>query len=56
MLDDLSAEQFIDQAPRWLQPYVKIDVEGFARDLELGGEVSIVERSGGGVWLFETTW
>jgi hypothetical protein len=35
-----------------LQPYLKIDVSGFARDLDLGGDVIKVEKPEGGVWVW----
>jgi antirestriction protein len=38
--------------PDHLQPYVSIDTEALARDLELGGEMSFIERPDGGVWAF----
>lgn len=38
--------------PDHLQPYVSIDTEALARDLELGGEMSFIERPEGGVWAF----
>jgi antirestriction protein len=53
LLADLGYEQAIEAAvPEWLQPYVKIDTEAFARDLELSGDVLPVEHEGG-VWIFE---
>ena len=53
LLDDLGYLRAIDEAvPEMLQPYVRVDVEAFARDLELSGDVTVVEH-GVGVWLFE---
>lgn len=51
-LDDLEAQEAIHKADSWLQPYLKIDVSGFARDLDLGGDVIVVEKPEGGVWVF----
>jgi antirestriction protein len=51
-LDDLGAQEAIDKADSWLQPYLKVDVSGFARDLDLGGDVIVVERPEGGVWVW----
>ena len=51
-LDDLGAQEAIDKADSWLQPYLKVDVSGFARDLDLGGDVITVEKPEGGVWVF----
>ena len=46
LLDELGAQRVIDEAPEWLQPYLKLDVEGFARDLEIGGDVYVVAYGG----------
>jgi antirestriction protein len=51
LLDDLGASEVLEQVPDWLQPYMQLDVEGFARDLRLGGDVQTVEGDGG-VWVF----
>lgn len=45
LLEELGAQRTIDEAPEWLQPYLKLDVEGFARDLELGGDVIVIPAS-----------
>ena len=34
------------------QPYVQVDVEGFARDLELSGDV-LTSEGDSGVYVFE---
>lgn len=52
MLDELDAERVVADAPQWLQPYLKLDVEGFARDLELGGDIVTAETPDGGVWVW----
>ena len=52
LLDDLGATELLEQVPDWLQPYVSLDVAGFARDLELGGDIW-TETGDGGVWVFE---
>ena len=52
MLDELDAERVVADAPRWLQPYLKLDVEGFARDQELGGDIVTAETPEGGVWVW----
>jgi antirestriction protein len=53
LLDDLGYLRAVDEAvPDMLQPYVRIDVEAFAHDLELSGDLTVVEHSHG-VWLFE---
>jgi antirestriction protein len=51
-LDNLGANQYIEDAPEWLKPYLSLDVGGYARDL--GYELHVVEASGGEVWVFST--
>jgi antirestriction protein len=53
MLDDLGARSAIDGLPEWLQAYVELDVSGFARDLQIGGDITVVPKpEGGGVWVW----
>ena len=53
LLDDLGLPEVLERSlPDSLQPYVTIDVEGFARDLELSGDVS-ASSGDGGVYIFE---
>jgi antirestriction protein len=52
-LSDLGLDTLTEGLPEWIQPYLKLDVEGFARDLELGGDVTSVEAPDGSVWVFE---
>lgn len=39
LLADLGAEEYLRDVPDWLRPYVRIDADAFARDLELGGDI-----------------
>jgi antirestriction protein len=39
LLDELGAHRIIDEAPEWIQPYLKLDVDAFARDLEICGAI-----------------
>jgi antirestriction protein len=39
--------------PNAVAAYVSIDLEGFTRDLEHYGTIAVVERPGGGVWVFD---
>ncbi|MFT3855121.1 MAG: antirestriction protein ArdA [Ilumatobacteraceae bacterium] len=48
-LDDCGIEQQLDQLADWLRPYVQVDVGAFARDLDLGGDVTAIDRPDGGV-------
>lgn len=42
-LDDIGAVKIAEEIPTWIQPYLALDIEGFARDLVLGGEVIAIE-------------
>ncbi len=42
----------VDELPDSLRPYVRFDYEGFARDLELSGDITTSEGDGG-VYIFE---
>lgn len=51
--DDFGWESMLDQEiPTSLRPYVSIDYELLARDLDAGGEVFAIEKPDGDVWLF----
>ena len=53
LVDSFGWREFIDErAPEGLQPYVTIDVAGFAHDLELSGFITSVEYAHG-VWIFD---
>lgn len=53
LLDDLGINDAIEHAvPESLQPYVTVDVDGFARDLEYSGDVTSSEGDNG-VYLFD---
>jgi antirestriction protein len=53
LLDDLGYLDRLDEiVPDILAPYVNIDIDAFARDLELGGDITAIEHSAG-VWLFD---
>ena len=53
LLDDLGINDAIERAvPEHLQPYVTVDVDGFARDLEYSGDVTASEGDNG-VYLFD---
>lgn len=54
LLDDLGATETLEQVPDWLQPYVSIDISGFARDLELSGDITTAPGSQG-VHVFDAT-
>jgi antirestriction protein len=55
LLESTGLQDIIDRhIPDDLQPYVKIDVEAFAHDLELGGDITVVPHDDG-VWIFDGT-
>lgn len=53
LLDDLGATEVLEQVLTWLRPYVRLDTAGFARDLQLGGDIHVVDDGDGGVWVFD---
>ncbi len=55
LLNDLGLNSELDEAiPELLRGYISIDVEGFARDMELGGMITVIEDpEGPGVWIFD---
>jgi antirestriction protein len=44
-------DKALEAFPEDLRRYVKVDVEGIAEDWEQG--LHVVERDGGGVWVFD---
>jgi antirestriction protein len=53
LLDDLGYFDLIERSlPEYIQPHVTLDVEGFARDLELSGDITTSEGDGG-VYVFD---
>jgi hypothetical protein len=56
LLVDVGARAALDSLPTWLQPYVVLDVAGFARDLELAGDIwTTAVGEGSGVEIFDET-
>lgn len=54
LFDDLGVEAELDGSlGEHLRPYVKVDYDGFARDLELGGDIWIAQRDDGTVDVFD---
>ena len=47
LLSDLGAEQYLQDVPDWLRPYVRIDRDGLVRDLQLGGDIYVSDVEGG---------
>jgi antirestriction protein len=55
LLDDLGATETLEKVPEWLQPYVQINVEALARDLQLGGDLWAAPAENGEVHVFDGT-
>lgn len=54
LLDDFGLDHAIDTTvPESLRPYVTVDIEALAHDLQLGGDITVVENPEGGVWMFD---
>ena len=53
LLDDLGASLALEAVPDWLQPYLQLHPERFARDLELGGDIQ-VSRDDTGVHIWSS--
>lgn len=53
MIDDYGIMDDIEKmVPEHIRPYIEIDIEAFARDLHYGGDITPVDKPGGGVWVF----
>ena len=56
LIEDLGYKDMVQPTfPEFLQPYVSIDIEGLARDLELSGDVMTAECREG-VYVYNSTW
>jgi antirestriction protein len=53
LLGDIGLDEPEKRVPEWIRPYVTFDLSGFARDLELGGDVISVKAPDGSVWVFD---
>jgi antirestriction protein len=47
-------DERLHEVPDSLRPYVQFDYEGFARDMELSGDITTSDGDGG-VYIFEGT-
>lgn len=54
LLYDMGATTAMDELPEWLQCYVELDVAGFARDLQIGGDIIVADKPEGGVWIWSS--
>ena len=54
LIDDFGWQRELDEVvPEYFQPYVRIDVEAFVRDLEQSGDITVSPAELGGVYVFE---
>jgi antirestriction protein len=54
-LEDYGLTEILDRAvPGSLRYYVDIDIEAFARDLKLSGDIHTAPADDGGVWVFRS--
>jgi len=56
LLDDMGATEALRSIPDWLQGHITLDVEGFARDLELSGDIRTADAGFGRVFVFDRDW
>jgi len=55
VMDDLGVQTQIEEAlPGDIARYVRLDSGAWAQDAWLSGDVAIVHRPGGGVWIFDS--
>jgi antirestriction protein len=56
LVDDLGwLKELEESVPAAMEPYVHLDVDGFARDLELGGDITTSDAEKGGIYVFDGT-
>lgn len=52
---DFDVERTLEEhLPEWIARYTRVDLEALAQDAWLSGDVYVVHKPGGGVWLFDT--
>jgi len=52
-INDLGYDRILDEVvPPKLRPYVKINIDATARDLQFGGDLHVLTATEGGVWIF----
>jgi antirestriction protein len=55
LIDELGVERRLDDLlDEWTRRLVKVDIDGFARDLEHSGDIFTVEAPNGQVWIFDS--
>lgn len=54
MAEDLGYERELAKLSEHLRPYAQIKYTAIARDMQLSGDIAVVENPLGGVWIFRT--
>lgn len=55
LLGGLAFEQLLDRhVPEQFRPYVRLDTEALARDLQFSGHIYVLPANDGGLWLFDS--
>jgi antirestriction protein len=52
LMDDLGYTDELAKLPESLQPYLRFDTEALAYDMEISGDIYVVDNPHGGVWIF----
>jgi hypothetical protein len=52
LMDDLGYTDELAKLPESLQPYLRFDTEALAYDMEISGDIYVVNNPQGGVWIF----
>jgi antirestriction protein len=53
LLDDLGIDDILDKAiADSVRPYIRVDAEALARDMEISGDIVSVPTNNGSVWVF----
>lgn len=52
LTSELGYEEMLDELPAHVRPYVRVDYEQFAHDLQVGGDISYSFSGDGGVHIF----
>ena len=55
IIETFDFDSAIEELPELIVPYVRIDAEALARDLELGGNI-LTSQGDGGIYVFEEGW
>lgn len=54
LVADLEGERALDSVPDWLKPYTAIDYDALAHDIQLSGDITIIDDSEGRSHFYRT--